>query len=211
MDRTDLLLQDEIPVIILDNFYDDSELTLIWEELEFLTYSHKLLPPDQTGSALNQEDHETPLKSNSGIFLDTVWANQRQMSNILNVNRKIFNDDMKVFKDSPSWFFREFRCLLDHTLISYYEQGDYYKPHKDNSYVTALSWFCREPKRFSGGDLRLHSEHDMGEVEYANNRTVIFPSCISHEVTPVVMDKKYYNKRLGRYCMTQFLDLPING
>ena len=38
-----------------------------------------------------------------------------------------------------------------------------------------------------------------------NNRMVIFPGFIQHQVTEVVMEEKYKNKGLGRWCMTQFL------
>ena len=208
MDRTELLLNGEIPVIILDNFYDGKELDSIWEELEFFTYSHKLLPGSQTGTAQNQ-DTEAPLKENSGLFLDVVWNNQRQLSNILTVNRKIFANQSEVIRQSSHWFFRHFSCTADHTLISYYEHGNYYKPHSDNSIITVLNWFCKEPKSFSGGDLKLHINGKVGEIEFVNNRTVIFPSCIPHEVTPLEMKSQYFNQKLGRYCMTQFLNMTF--
>jgi hypothetical protein len=31
--------------IRIDNFYSEEDVSLIWEELKFLTYSHKLNPP----------------------------------------------------------------------------------------------------------------------------------------------------------------------
>ena len=184
-----------IPYIVVDEYYSDSELDLIWEELEFFTYSHKLKGPKETSGAD---------KNNSGLFLDEVWRNQRELSNILSVNRKIFND-LDILRQSPSWFFKHFECSRDVTLLSYYEDGGYYRPHTDNFAVTILSWFYKKPKVFEGGNLRFHMGSDIEEITVVNNRTVIFPSCLMHSVTPILMEEQYQRQKLGRYCLTQFL------
>ena len=201
MDRIEL--NHEIPVILIDNYYNDDELKLIWQELEFLNYSHKLLPPSSTGAA--NDNDTTLLKNNSGLFLDTIWNNQRQLSNILSVNRKLFENDMEILRQSPSWFYRTLVCTEDNSLLSYYEDGDYYQEHRDNAAVTVLSWFFKEPKCFSGGDLRLNLLGEIHEITVKNNRTLIFPGAIPHSVTPVSMSEENKNQGLGRYCLTQFL------
>lgn len=193
-----------IPIIVIDNFYDDSELKLIWEELELFTYSHKLLPPSQTGSAIS-EWTKKPEKRNGGLVLDDVWANRRELSNILTVNRKIFKNNMEILRKGSSWFFRIFQCSNDWTYLSYYEDRDHYPMHDDNSSVTVLSWFYKEPKRFRGGDLIVQDSEDRMKIEVLNNRTVIFPSGLKHSVERVSMDSCYANQKLGRYCLTQFL------
>ena len=202
MDRTDLLLNKEVPIIIFDNFYDNEELRLIWEELELLTYPNKLFPPETTGTAT--ENGET-LKNNRGIFLDHVWGFKRDLSNILGVNRKIFSENMKIFRESPSWFYKFFVCERDSTLLSYYENNDFYKTHIDTSSITVLNWYFKAPKRFEGGDLILHYDDVQEKIELKNNRTVIFPSNIPHEITTIKMEEQYQNQKLGRYCLTQFL------
>ena len=55
MKRHDLLLGTEVPFIVLDNFYDEKELQLIWEELEFLNSPEKLLLPEESGSAKTKD------------------------------------------------------------------------------------------------------------------------------------------------------------
>ena len=207
MNRIEFLLNNEIPVIIIDDYYDESELKLIWEELNFFTYSHKLRGPEQTGGAFG--DDMMGLKINSGLFLDAVWMNDRKLSNILTVTQKLLSNDMKLIKESPSWFFKLARDLRVTTLISYYEDGGYYAPHFDNAYATVLNWYFKEPKHFTGGNLKLHYDNEVKTIEIKNNRTIIFPSSVMHEVTPVSMEKQYENQKLGRYCITQFLSTPL--
>ena len=207
MDRTEFLLFDEIPVIILDNFYNAVQLKQIWEELNFFIYTQKLKPPLETGSATQGGEL---LKENSGLWLDHVFRDQRELSNILTINRKIFFDDCKIFRDSPSWFYKHFKPARDTTLLSYYENGGYYKPHHDNATVTVLNWFFKEPKRFEGGNLVFDVDERTHEIEVKNNRLVIFPSCINHSVIPVTLEEEYQNQRFGRCCVTQFLSQNHN-
>ena len=78
------------PHLIVDNFYDDKELELIWEELKFYTKPNKLLEAKDFGGVVD--------KTNShAIALDSVYMNDenrgvnyRNLSNILTVNRKLF-------------------------------------------------------------------------------------------------------------------------
>lgn len=193
----------KFPYTIIDNFYDDRELDLIWEELNFLCYYDKLDSPEQTGSAFDfnfETQTKEHLKNNYGFFLDDIYL-KRSLSNILKCNRKIF-DNKQVFENHPSWFFKHFSCNHDRTLLSYYENNGIYKFHSDSAYVTCLSWFYKEPRVFSGGNL----EFETGEtIELKNNRFILFPSMIKHSVTKISMEENYSNKKLGRFCITQFL------
>ena len=75
------------PHIIYDNFYNQEELDLIWEELNYYTKPEKLLEPKDFGGVIG--------KTNShAIALDAVYINDiknnvnyRKLSNILTVNR----------------------------------------------------------------------------------------------------------------------------
>jgi Rps23 Pro-64 3,4-dihydroxylase Tpa1-like proline 4-hydroxylase len=91
----------------------------------------------------------------------------------------------------------------DATLISYYEEKDYYKAHTDSSILTYLYWCHKEPKKFEGGDLTL-PELDA-DITYKNNRLVVFPSWRLHEVTPIKMIEEVHPySGYGRYCITNF-------
>jgi predicted 2-oxoglutarate/Fe(II)-dependent dioxygenase YbiX len=184
--------------IKIDDFYSEEELSLIWEELKFLTYSHKLDPPQKTGQ------QNPTMKKNDGIFLDSVYTD-RNISNILKVNRKVFTKDvMKKYNDLSEMHENIFNCNSDTTLISYYENNGFYKSHKDNAVITALTWFFKEPRMFEGGDLIFSKSEE--KIEVKNNTLIIFPSHMNHQVTSVKMDGKAFSGN-GRYCMSQFLSI----
>ena len=97
-------------------------------------------------------------------------------------------------------FFRYlWRSNRDETKIHYFENGDHYRPHTDDCVITAITWFYKEPKMFTGGDLIIEK---AVKFPCLNNTTVIFPSILYHEVTAVVMENL---SGLGRYSMSQFL------
>lgn len=68
--------------------YDEKELELIWEELYFLTKPNKLLTPDKFGAAYDGDGNY--VTKSHAVELDTVYLN-RNISNILSLNRKLFN------------------------------------------------------------------------------------------------------------------------
>ena len=215
-------VNNEIPYCIIDNYYTPEELKLIWEELDFLCYDsrkkhldyltqkEKLKPPSETGSAsVGEGSHERILKNNSALNLDGVYAD-RDVSNILQINQRVIKEFHETLApESPNWFFKNGHKTihLDVTLLSYYEDGGYYEPHVDSAVYTIFSWFHKEPKRYTGGDLVLT---DIGDtIEARNNRVVIIPSFAYHEVLPIVMEDEYVGTKQGRWCMAQFLGIPF--
>lgn len=187
------------PLVIVENFYDENELDLIWRELNFLTSQDKLLEPEETGSAT---ENGKILKRNKGIFLDVAYG-IRKVSDILTINRKLFNMDFcdKLVKINP--LFRTLKTSnYDSTLISYYENEGMYNKHTDTSTLTAVTYFFKEPKKFFGGDI-IFNDYNI-QVRIKNNMLIIFPSCLFHEVTEIKMEKNNFDG-FGRYCMTQFI------
>jgi Rps23 Pro-64 3,4-dihydroxylase Tpa1-like proline 4-hydroxylase len=191
--------------LVIDDFYTENEQIDIWKELDFLTYDRKLMPPEETGTA-HDLDTGKPLKQNSAIFLDSIYA-RRELSNILTINRKLFSKEIvDEFVGMDNCFKYIHHTNYDATLISYYEEKDYYKAHTDSSILTYLYWCHKEPKKFEGGDLIL-PELDEG-ITYKNNRLVIFPSWRLHEVTPIKMIEEVEpNSGYGRYCITNFVHI----
>jgi len=191
---------DPFPYVIIEDLYNKEELKLIWEELDFLCYSHKLLPPNQTGSARLHKLVEA--KKNAGVFLEQIYYNP-DTSNIMRVSQKIFEYITGDYKKINSWFCQNSNTEGLSTLVSYYENGDYYYPHQDSNLITILNWFFKEPKKFSGGNLYFP---DFSiDVKLRNNTTIIFPGMIRHAVEDIRMDEKHHNKKLGRFCISQFL------
>ena len=80
--------------IIYDEFLNEEELSKVWNEITFLTSPDKMLPPEKSGSAL--DENGKILKKNSVIFLETFYKN-RNVSNIGTVTNKIF--DKQIYDD----------------------------------------------------------------------------------------------------------------
>ena len=189
-------------IAVVEDFYSEDELKLIWRELEF--YQGKFLPSEFTEPALIEGINKSK-KQNKGLFLDQIYTNKRHISNILTLNRNIFNFDLRQKLTQLGPMFRVLNnCKQDGTLLSYYEDSDYYLPHFDESAMTILSYFFREPKSFSGGNIRF-GDFDI-TIEIKNNMLIFFPGVYEHEVDTIKMEEKDMNKNLGRYCMAQFLN-----
>jgi hypothetical protein len=189
-------------IAVVENFYSEDEIKLIWEELE--SYQDKFLSPEFTKSALLKEAG-LPKKQNKGLFLDEFYSGKRHISNILTINRKVYHKELIQQLVSLSPMFRVLHtCNIDNTLVSYYENSDYYKAHTDLSAMTGLSYFFKEPKSFSKGNIRF-CDFDI-TVEIKNNMVIFFPGVYEHEVDTIIMKDEDSNKNLGRYCMAQFFN-----
>ena len=186
------------PHLILHNFYNEEELELIWEELDFYTKPDKLLDVKEYLGVADKTNAKA-------IYLDLVYPKKyRKLSNILTVNRKIF--DYRILDA----FSKIHDCCLpvkevnnDHTKVRYYHDGDYYEPHTDNFFqYLAFSYFYREPKRFEGGELFFPKYNYSFKCD--NNSLIMMPAWVEHGVTEVsIKDSDYYDG-FGRYAITSF-------
>jgi hypothetical protein len=193
-------IRNPFPFLQIENLYDEDELKLIWQELNFLNYPDKLQIPEKTGTALDKEN--IPLKKNKGLFLDTIYP-KREISNILTVNRRLFDSEILDIFSELSFGYQSIKHTNDDsTLISYYEDADYYKPHEDNAIYTAVTWFFKEPKAFIGGDFYF-SDYNV-KIEVQNNMMVLFPSFVKHSVDEIILKDRSLSG-YGRYSMTQFV------
>jgi len=190
--------QKDFPFIVIDDYYSEDEYYFIWEELNFLCYKNKLIKAEGSGVS----DDGKPLKNNYVRYLDKIYTD-RKVSNILQISRKLFDNNYQIFKSHPSWFFQNVEGNLDHTSLSYYENGEKYLPHKDKYIVTSLWWTCKNPKKFEGGDF-IFSDYEE-TIKFKDNRMIIFPSLIKHEVTPIIIEENNWHQKNGRICLSQFL------
>lgn len=194
------------PVAVIDDFYENTAYEKIWQELTFLNNDiGKLLPPEKTWSAAEKHNDEILyLKKNKSIGLDSIY-NDRSISNILTENRKIFKKEVTEVLEEHHLFFRYINdSVVDATLVNYYEDKNYYLPHKDSSVVTVVTFFYKNPKSFSGGDLILENKL---KIECLNNRSIFFPSVLYHEVDEIKMKKLIEGQNLGRFSTTQLLGI----
>jgi len=192
------------PHLIVDNFYDDKELELIWEELKFYTKPGKLLEAKDFGGVVN--------KTNShAIALDSVYmddkvsgVNYRNLSNILTVNRKLFTSGvLDAFAKIHECCWIAPMSNFDITKVRYYHNKEYYEAHADISFqFLAFSYFYKEPKKFTGGEL-FFPRHNY-ELTCENNSIIILPGWVTHGVKEVKIEDSAYYDGWGRYAITSF-------
>lgn len=200
---SDIIEINNLKAFVIDETFNTEEYSKIINECLFLCSPNKLLPPELTAAA---KDNKGELKkSNKALFLNEAYKNQ-DISDILTYGKKIINKDLFDFFAENDYFYKIASSCRDvFTLLSYYEKSDYYKPHTDNATITFITWVYQEPKAFNGGELILN--HNKS-IECVTNRTVIFPSFIKHEVTPVLMEEEKLNQKMGRFTISQFFQIP---
>jgi Rps23 Pro-64 3,4-dihydroxylase Tpa1-like proline 4-hydroxylase len=181
--------------------YTDEELHLIWQELDFLTYSQKLADPSEYFGA--KDSLGNYLSNAKALVLDAVYQ-KREYSNILTINRKLFTEGYtQIFSElSPDLKFIP-NVNSDTTKIRYYQNGEYYRPHTDYSFAAlSLSYFYREPKQFSGGQLIFPSYNY--KFDCSHNSMILIPGYVEHGVNEIKTEETPYSGN-SRYCITQFL------
>jgi hypothetical protein len=197
------------PHLIIRNTFNEQELKLIWRELEFLNSPLKLARPSVNGTAVDQNTGLS-LSNNFSIWLDGVY-NKREVSDILRINKKILDPGIANAFAGLSPLLGHINMIDKYTTkIRYYETGEYYRGHTDLARFTAISYFFKEPKSFTGGDL--HFDDFDYTVNIENNMTILFVGSMIHSTTELVMtDHKERFSGYGRYAMTQFLNLDDGG
>jgi hypothetical protein len=195
-------IKNPFPFLQIENLYSEDELILLWKEFDFLTHPDKLESPENTGSALDEET-KVPLKKNKGLFLDDLYSS-RNISNILTITKQLFSPVILNAFSELSFGYENIKYTnRDATLLSYYENSEYYKSHRDEALYTAVTWFFKEPKSFSGGNFYFT---DYGiKIEMQNNMAVIFPSFVKHAVDEIILEKNNDVTGHGRYSISQFL------
>ena len=197
------LYVEPFPLMVVSNFYNDMELTLIWQELEFYTAPNKLLDAEDYGGVIGKTNAKA-------LHLDRIYkdnengTNYRNISNILTVNRKLFNCGvLDKFSELHGCCTIANETNWDTTKVRYYHNGEYYDPHTDKStQFLAFSYFYKEPKKFKGGDLEFQ-KYDF-KIPCENNSMVIFPGWVEHGVRKVKIEDSDYYDGWGRYAITSF-------
>jgi len=106
-----------------------------------------------------------------------------------------------------------------------YEHGAYFTPHIDtmtgpnreevgDRVLSGVYYFHREPKRFTGGALRIHAFGAEGEGSFVDvapeqNLFVLFPSWARHEVREVLCPSKAFAD--SRFAVNCWLYRPRRG
>ena len=196
------------PHLIFNDFYNEKELKLIWEELNFYTKPGKFLQPKNYGGIETHTDARAILLDNLYKNYSKVdkkdGINYRKISNILTVNRKVLSKEvLEAFSKLHPCCKIITKTNWDITKVRYYHDGDYYDPHTDRNYqFLAFSYFYREPKRFEGGEL-VFPRYNY-EFACDNNSLIMFPAWVEHGVSKVSINDSDYFDGYGRYAITSF-------
>jgi len=186
--------------IIIDNWYSKEELNNVFLELD---YYQKAANFELAEDNCAYDENEIPKAKSFRLYPNTLWKKeQRKMSFIMRYQDKFKNTNLHKKIESVSNIYNQFKeTNYDTTIVSYYQNNDFYKSHNDLTKYTILIWVYKEPKQFTGGDLILTDLKKT--IECKNNRLVLFPSFLFHEVTKI-KSKKKIKDGYGRYCITHF-------
>ena len=192
----------ETPFLVVDNFYNKEEQSLIWTELD----SHKenfVVDEGIANRGVAKNNNGKPIANLSRIYLDELYENKRERSSILHCYQKLFTREIINKYKEKTLAARTYDITnTDWSQVSYYENNNNYDKHFDEFMHSVLIWFYRKPKRFDGGDLIFT---DLNEtVKCKHNRMILFPSYYYHKVNNVTMKEQCKNKGLGRFCLTHF-------
>ena len=198
------------PFIIIDNWYNPDEEKAVWKELDFYSSIPKeqidrsentIVARNEDGSSKGKSFRFYPNKyyTNEGMYKSTIFnCMYKQRTPKFH---KIISECMPYARSFLS-------SNSDNTIISYYEQSDYYDSHHDTFQWTCCIWMVREPRLFNCGDFEFsESGH---KIELKNNRAVFFPSCFLHSVSPINFHIQPQEIGYGRYTITHFYNHVLN-
>jgi hypothetical protein len=189
------------PYILTEGSLTPSEMESVDKELKFLKSTMR--PAELSGSARDADGN--PLKRNLSISLKEVYRSQ-EFSSILKALGGTLLDNFQGPDSTKAsdrglkhWLLNNMSIGASVTMVSYYGEGDYYLPHRDNTVLTAVTFISEEygsDEGFSGGDLTF-TDYDI-TIPFKHNSTIIFPGCIRHEVSKV-----HASEGKGRFSIVQ--------
>jgi hypothetical protein len=205
------ILTEPFPHVIVEEVYEDHELELIWEELNFFTKPGKLMLPKDYGAAM-QDNRDMGAKTSAlAIPLTPIFSskNSRNLSGILTLET-ILLDRLKPYlrewKESHYSLHSIPAPCLTWTKLRYYHDNEGYETHTDAPFAYVMfSYFHKEPKKFTGGEL-FFEQFDNHEFPCNNNTMIIIPPYVAHGVRTVKIDNDEYYSGNGRYAVTTFID-----
>lgn len=180
--------------ILIKDSYNDEQLSSVHKELDEI-FPH-LKDPKYTMSA--EEKGGQYKKKNKGIFLDYDYKGKESV--IMQYRDSFFD----VIVDNYNYEKSNYQLK---SLLSYYEDGDYYKSHVDKSIYTMVTFLCKDNSKFSGGQL-FFPDYNWS-IDPIDNVTIIFDSHTYHQVLLISIHDN--SDRYGRYSITSFFDEKVSS
>jgi hypothetical protein len=190
------------PFIIFDNWYTPYEEKNIWKELDWFSSQDNVDRAEETYVA--RYDDGTPKSKASRFHIEEYFLPKgKQKSHIFNYMYKQRTQEFHNIVGEIKPFCRSFMSTnADSSLISYYEDSEFYHAHWDDYAWTMCIWFVREPRLFDGGNFDFPDS--KYKVKLKHNRAVFFPSMFEHRVSPIKMHTEPKEVGFGRYTITHF-------
>lgn len=180
--------------IVIDEVYSEHELNLIKEELISLIPHLKIV--EEVKSAYDGDNVKVYKKNCLSLWADEHYVEDRFKSNILTLNRKLFCEDIISFTKKINSFYEHIKyCNKDSTLLNFYQTGEHYKSHKDESIITAMTFI--ELGSIKGGGL-IFTDEDA-KIEFKDNRMIIFAGCISHETESIITTSNSHRVSIAQF------------
>jgi len=191
------------PFLVIDNWYDKETEKSIWSELDFLSTKNKQEQLRAENTIVARNEDGTSKSKSYRWYLESIYTEEGITYSTIMQKTDLFRTP--EFHEIIQHITPQCRSFLgsdfDTTIISYYENNDYYKAHYDKFQWTSLIWFYREPKKFKGGNLKFTEPNY--EIKVKHNRLLMFPCYYLHEVLPI-KTKKFEQMGNGRYTITHF-------
>ena len=85
---------DPFPLMVINNFYNEKELKLIWKELDFYTEPNKLLDAEEYGGVVGYTNAKA-------LLLDEIYKKSKDgKSNLRNISNILIHHISKISKMS---------------------------------------------------------------------------------------------------------------
>lgn len=174
-----------------------------FQPAQFLHIQDVLSPKDQTdllAYVLDRQNHFVSTSTSTGEI-------DYRHSSILYCCEEYEHwivETVKTFlpKLLVEWQIEPFSIAQIEVQLTAHNDGNYYKVHNDNGseeaenrIISYVYYFNQEPKKFSGGALRIYDlnienglylqAESYQEIQPINNSLIFFPSHLLHEVLPV--------------------------
>jgi len=191
------------PFLVIDNWYDKETEKSIWSELNFLSSRNKQEQLRAEDTIVARDKDGTAKGKSYRWYLDRLYTEEGENYSAVTQNINLFRTPKfhEIITNITPQCRSFYSSDSDTSIISYYENNDYYTPHYDKFQWTALIWFYREPKKFTGGNLNFTEPNY--EIKIKHNRLLMFPCYYLHEVLPI-KTKDYKEMGNGRYTITHF-------
>ena len=180
--------------VVLDEFLSPQEL----QELVAFTLAHEaefhaseVISP--AGGVIDYQHRKSHVLDQEGPYQELIL--ERIKSVLPSVFRKLNMEELPTTRTEVQ--------------VTASNDGDSFAVHTDDGhdevasrYLTFVYFFHREPKQFTGGELRIHDARLRGELYVSEgsyqtivpeeNQIVFFPCAMVHEITPVQCPSKAF-------------------